>query len=795
MSTTILQNVFLPTQIPGCQIWLDAADPSVVVKSGTTVTAWNDKSGNGYNLNTLPMNQYLGIGNAIYPSVGTAINKLSTIYFSPWAGLKQATVVNGAKNFYWVGRISSDSADSYFLMGADTTYDWHANGGVNTTILASAYAQAGLLAASPASQYTSGANAVVNTSFSNIVYPSAGDISLLSVAGITGNTRYQGVCFDRQDHTGWCGDLAEVVIYSTALTTAQHQQVEGYLAQKWGLQTSLPPNHPYRYSAYFTNQAYVSTIVSPTVTNRFNNASFNPASLPGCQLWFDAADRTSMTFSGSTVTQWNDKSGNGRNATNGGYVAPTYSATGFNGGYPGLLFNGSSSMLNTPALLPTPVLSSNGTDTTIFVVFNYTGRPVSGGFGLYGLGSQANAYVVRTPWNAGGDAGGAIIDTTSATLTSRIVAQFGSANPAQLYSIFRSGASHYFYQFGSLTASNLSSSGTVGTTSQTFGIGGGIADTIFFNSYISELIIYNVAITTDQRQQVEGYLAWKWGLVVNLPPTHPYKKTSAVFVTQPTTLAILQGNPLNSMMVSNRFNPTSIAGSVLWLDGKDTSSASMTLSGTTVITWKDKSGGAHNATSVNNPKLLSSGGVSFNGASSQYFTMAVPYTNTNTMFMVASPVASTTVNSYYFNTQNPNYCGAMFLGGYNNSYVCAFYPANPSVEGNPSQEPVLSASLPTNPFLVTSVKTAGVSAFGYYNGAQAYSQGDTATTGPSYWDFLGAAGVGYNYITANIYEIIFYNSALTTSQRQQIEGYLAWKWGLQGSLPATHPYKSFPPPP
>jgi hypothetical protein len=29
---------------------------------------------------------------------------------------------------------------------------------------------------------------------------------------------------------------------------------------------------------------------------------------------------------------------------------------------------------------------------------------------------------------------------------------------------------------------------------------------------------------------------------------------------------------------------------------------------------------------------------------------------------------------------------------------------------------------------------------------------------------------------------------LTTTQRQQVEGYLAWKWGLNASLPTTHPY-------
>jgi len=33
----------------------------------------------------------------------------------------------------------------------------------------------------------------------------------------------------------------------------------------------------------------------------------------------------------------------------------------------------------------------------------------------------------------------------------------------------------------------------------------------------------------------------------------------------------------------------------------------------------------------------------------------------------------------------------------------------------------------------------------------------------------------------------------TTTTRQLIEGYLAWKWGLQGNLPGGHPYKNFAP--
>ena len=45
----------------------------------------------------------------------------------------------------------------------------------------------------------------------------------------------------------------------------------------------------------------------------------------------------------------------------------------------------------------------------------------------------------------------------------------------------------------------------------------------------------------------------------------------------------------------------------------------------------------------------------------------------------------------------------------------------------------------------------------------------------------------------DIAEIVFYQSALSLSNRQTIEGYLAHKWGLTSSLPNDHPYKSTAP--
>jgi len=45
----------------------------------------------------------------------------------------------------------------------------------------------------------------------------------------------------------------------------------------------------------------------------------------------------------------------------------------------------------------------------------------------------------------------------------------------------------------------------------------------------------------------------------------------------------------------------------------------------------------------------------------------------------------------------------------------------------------------------------------------------------------------------DIVEIIIYPVALSSAYRQRVEGYLAWKWGIQDILPAGHPYKASAP--
>jgi hypothetical protein len=91
----------------------------------------------------------------------------------------------------------------------------------------------------------------------------------------------------------------------------------------------------------------------------------------------------------------------------------------------------------------------------------------------------------------------------------------------------------------------------------------------------------------------------------------------------------------------------------------------------------------------------------------------------------------------------------------------------------------------------------GTTMAGYGNGS---SLGTTSSSGNFAYTLysIGSqtysyASVFYNYNwTGFVGELIAYNNALSDAQRQQVEGYLAWKWGLQASRPTTHPYYKVP---
>jgi len=494
------RTIFSPTQIAGCQLWLDAADSNTLTLSGSSVTAWNDKSGNNYHMNTLtPSARWTG--SAVYPTIGTSINGLQTVNFLAQSGLKQGTTLDGVKNLFWVGRIAVPvgSGDfSLFLLGHDSNYDWHGNQYGNKFLYVG-LTQSGILNASPTSLFTNDVNAIRDATFSNVNMPTAPNVSILSVAGITGTTRYQGICYDRGDNPGWCGDLAEVIIFSTALSVSDRQTIEGYLAQKWGLTGSLPQFH-----AGLRSKIYPS-LPQNRILNLANTSTFTPLSISGCSMWLDGTDPAGTNVkpsNGATVSTWVDKSGTGTNLTAAG--TPTYTLSNSS-----VYLNGGSYLQNT---------NFNFTTYTLFIVSVqtsgngplYTNNTTTGGYSGFFPNYNGSYYLVQADnnWIA---AGGSPFANGTTYMYS---IQYDSLNNINLWST------------GSISPVITGTAGTI--TRNKFLLGNrnssGFVDNMTGN--IFEVIQYNTTLSTLQRQQVEGYLAWKWGLQANLPANHPYKSAS-----------------------------------------------------------------------------------------------------------------------------------------------------------------------------------------------------------------------------------------------------------------------------
>jgi hypothetical protein len=72
----------------------------------------------------------------------------------------------------------------------------------------------------------------------------------------------------RIDYGNVDGVFYEVLVYTNTLSDVERQKVEGYLATKWGLQSSLPAGHPYKSTAFTPMPVRpVSTVpISPVLT-------------------------------------------------------------------------------------------------------------------------------------------------------------------------------------------------------------------------------------------------------------------------------------------------------------------------------------------------------------------------------------------------------------------------------------------------------------------------------------------------------------------------------------------------
>jgi len=78
------------------------------------------------------------------------------------------------------------------------------------------------------------------------------------------------------------------------------------------------------------------------------------------------------------------------------------------------------------------------------------------------------------------------------------------------------------YLNGTLQASGVTQAGTTPVTGPLFINGQAGTSTNSYQSYLAEVIVFNTGLSQANREVVEGYLAWKWGMQSLLPVIHPY---------------------------------------------------------------------------------------------------------------------------------------------------------------------------------------------------------------------------------------------------------------------------------
>ena len=505
-------------------------------------------------------------------------------------------------------------------------------------------------------------------------------------------------------------------------------------------------------------------------------AGFTPKQISGCSLWFDGTDSSTITLSSGSLTQWNDKSGNGRNLTAvSGYANATVSSA-FQNGLNVFNFSGNGLYRTAGGAVVYPqdcyiVVALKSTTTHVDVLgMGDTGNDNFNSltFGEYSASRWHNGSsgFARTP---------NCVSSTTETSTSFLLMQWSIANNNFL--LRRNGVqlvqtASYTYAFSNSATSvfQIGFRHTNGTAAN-------------FSGYIGEIIVFNSQLGTTQQQQIESYLAQKWGLSASLSGGHPSLRTIIYRAPRAMTLTM---TPFYT-----GFTPRQIPGCSLWMDAAD--SSTMTQSSGYISAWTSKGNNALSftqSTSTKQPLFVSN--VYNRNSVVRCINPGDPVVNVN-ITTVNNAVLQTGASFCIFIVHNPTIANGSpfcFQNGGGNRIACHLTENGNVVFDTPNVR--LTYAAPGN-YLTSGLK---LDVFWSVANAINYRASGTATAsasaGPSTWTdgtltfgSFTPTQASYYYQT-DIGEIIWFNTAITLAQVQQIESYLAQKWGLTSSLPAGH---------
>lgn len=242
--------------------------------------------------------------------------------------------------------------------------------------------------------------------------------------------------------------------------------------------------------------------------------AFSPSNISGLSLWLKAD--AGVTLSGSNVTAWADQSGNGNNAT-----ARTGNATLVSSvinGKPVLRFDGASNLITNNFFVhnyntPITIIAVSKASASTVRGEQPTARYIAGATnnGGYEFGLSYGAYDGENPnfANTYGISYAGSSDIESSPM---------GENEKRIASTINSGSEISFFLDATLVGTADPAVNWSGGNNSTgaFSIGSVVVldeiDEFFCTCDIAEIIIYNRAVTTPERQQVEAYLNTKYAI-------------------------------------------------------------------------------------------------------------------------------------------------------------------------------------------------------------------------------------------------------------------------------------------
>jgi hypothetical protein len=258
-------------------------------------------------------------------------------------------------------------------------------------------------------------------------------------------------------------------------------------------------------------------LLNPIIGILASSGGFEPTSIAGLKLWLDAADTSTISLSGSNVTQWNDKSGNGYNFAQGTAANRPSSGTRTQNGLNVIDFDGTNDFLPTTAAKSAFNFLNNTTATLFLVLKNDSTTGVQWMFGNNG---GSNAQIGILSYNSGtnfisrnGNGSGTwTYDITVAGNTTNAKYLTYKSDPANATAANRIKLALDNGAFSGANTETQAASASDSTRDFSIGDAASPDTGIPMDGFICEFLIYDTILSNDDITNVQTYLSGKWAI-------------------------------------------------------------------------------------------------------------------------------------------------------------------------------------------------------------------------------------------------------------------------------------------